>query len=133
MSGHSGQAADSEPAGAEYRAALGRALSDLRRNRGWSLRELSERSGLSVPYLSELERGRKAPSPEALGSLAAAYSLSLAGLLRAVASRLEPAGEGTAAESPPDLLTGLTPDDLAELLRFAAYLRWRRERAQPGG
>ena len=122
-------------AGAEYRAALSRALSGLRHGRGWSLRELSERSGLSVPYLSELERGLKAPSAEALESLAGAYGLSLAGLLGAIADQLEPApAEEVPAAARPDVLTGLTQEDLAELLRYAAYLRWRRERyrSEPG-
>lgn len=135
MSVRSESAEDPGAAGAEYRAALARALSGLRHGHGWSLRELSERSGLSVPYLSELERGLKAPSPDALESLAAAYGLSLAGLLRAIADQLEPTmAKEVPAAAPPDVLTGLTQEDLAELLRYAAYLRWRRERyrSEPG-
>jgi len=119
-------------AGTTYRLALGRALAALRYERGWSLSELSERTGLSVPYLSELERGRKAPSPEVLERLAVAFSQSLASFLRLIAGQLDlvAAHEGAAA-SLGDLLAGLSPDERAELETFAEYLRWRRSRAHP--
>lgn len=125
-------ASDPGQPGSEYRDALARALRGLRQKHGWSLRELSGRSGLSVPYLSELERALKAPSPEGLVSLSRAYGLTLAGLLRAIADELEPpAAAGPEPSVHADALTGLTPDDLHELVRYAAYLRWRRQQSGP--
>jgi len=38
---------------------LGRYLRELRLNRGWSLDDLSKRSGISCSSLSLIERGRK--------------------------------------------------------------------------
>ena len=51
------------------RHAIGSVLRRLRTERGATLRELSERSRISVPYLSEIERGRKEASSEILAAL----------------------------------------------------------------
>ncbi|MFS0837229.1 helix-turn-helix domain-containing protein [Paenibacillus sp. 1P03SA] len=56
-------------------------LTELRKNRGLTLREVSKKSGLSHSYISSLEKGvhprTKAPinpSPDSLKRLAAAYN-----------------------------------------------------------
>ncbi|WP_426622928.1 helix-turn-helix domain-containing protein [Leifsonia sp. McL0607] len=51
------------------RHAIGSVLRRLRTERGATLRELSESSRVSVPYLSEIERGRKEASSEILAAL----------------------------------------------------------------
>lgn len=51
------------------RHAIGSVLRRLRTERGATLRELSESSRISVPYLSEIERGRKEASSEILAAL----------------------------------------------------------------
>ena len=51
------------------RHAIGSVLRRLRTERGATLRELSESSRISVPYLSEIERGRKEGSSEILAAL----------------------------------------------------------------
>lgn len=48
------------------RAALGRQIRLARTERGWTLKELSESSGVSVSQLSSIERGAHMPSLESL-------------------------------------------------------------------
>lgn len=125
----------SSASGTSYREAVGRTLHGLRAERGWSLRALSERSGLSIAFLSEIERGLKEPSGTVLSELAAAFGISLAELLGAVAHDLTETGyprELIAARLPHDLraaLARLDEADLAELTRYAEYLGWRKESA----
>ena len=49
---------------------LGLKLRRFRRERGLGLKEMAKRSGLSISYLSEIEKGRKYPKPEKLLALA---------------------------------------------------------------
>jgi hypothetical protein len=55
---------------------LGLKLRTLRRERGDSLREVADRSGLSVSYLSEIEKGKKYPKPDKLIDLADALGVT---------------------------------------------------------
>ncbi len=65
-------------------------LAGLRRERGWTLRELRERieertgERTSISYLSEVERADGYPSVETLARLARAYDLTLQQLLAPV-------------------------------------------------
>ena len=43
---------------------LGRKLRTYRAKRGWSLKECSERVGISTRYLADIERGDKIPKLE---------------------------------------------------------------------
>jgi len=54
------------------RAELGRRIRITRTERGWTLKELSEASGVSVSQLSAIERGTHLPSIESLLSVAIA-------------------------------------------------------------
>ena len=49
----------------------------FRNHHGFTLRELSERSGVALSYLSEIERRRKPGSVAALTRVAAAFSTTL--------------------------------------------------------
>ncbi len=60
---------------------LGNKLRSLREQRDKTLAEIASDSGLSVSYLSALERGRAAPSPRTLVALANVYHLPVVGLL----------------------------------------------------
>ena len=53
----------------------------FREHRGLTLRELSERSGVAVSYLSEIERGRKPGSLAALTSIAEAFGTTIDALV----------------------------------------------------
>ena len=48
-----------------------------RHHRGVTLRDLSERTGLAVSYLSEIERGRKPGSASALSRIAGALGTTI--------------------------------------------------------
>jgi transcriptional regulator with XRE-family HTH domain len=56
---------------------LGRAIRGLRRDRGLTLNQLSERSGLSVPFLSQLENNRAKPSLQSLSAIATALGCKM--------------------------------------------------------
>jgi len=64
------------------RHAIGSALRRLRLQRGLTLRQLSESSRVSLPYLSEVERGRKEVSSEILSTICVVLGLSVSDLLR---------------------------------------------------
>jgi hypothetical protein len=113
------------------RLILGLKLRDRRLGRGLTLAELAEQAGLSVSYLSEVERGRKYPKPEVLQRLARALAVPFDELVS-----LEVSGDlaplKATLESPllagfPFELFGIEPHDLLELAgedpaRFAAFL-----------
>ena len=56
---------------------LGQRLRELRDRADLSLRELAKRIGISSPFLSDVELGRRFPSEEILEKLAAALNVSL--------------------------------------------------------
>ena len=60
------------------------ASSTLRSERGLRLKDVAETAGISVPYLSDLERGRTNPSLETLQTLAGAYTITVHDLLEGV-------------------------------------------------
>jgi transcriptional regulator with XRE-family HTH domain len=64
------------------RHAIGAALRRIRLDDGRTLREVSLAANISMPYLSEIERGRKEPSSEILDGIAAALGLTLVDLLQ---------------------------------------------------
>jgi len=55
---------------------LGEFIRDQRRTARLSLRKLSERAGISNPYLSQIERGLRKPSAEILQSIARGLRIS---------------------------------------------------------
>lgn len=63
-------------------AAAGRRVRSLREARGLSLRDLAQRSGVSAPMLSQVERGETSPTLAVAGKIAAGLGLSLSQLLR---------------------------------------------------
>jgi len=56
---------------------LGQRLHELRDRADLSLRELAKKVGISGPFLSDIELGRRFPSEEILGRLAAALNVPL--------------------------------------------------------
>ena len=55
---------------------LGKFIQDQRRRTHLSIRRLADLSGISNPYLSQIERGLRKPSAEILQQLAKALSIS---------------------------------------------------------
>lgn len=77
-----------EPVEPLWREALGRKLRETREERGDRLVDVAERAGISVQYLSEIERGRKEPSSEMIAAVAGALGIDLADLLIGVAGQV---------------------------------------------
>jgi len=108
------------------RHAIGSVLRRLRLQRGKTLRQLAEESRVSLPYLSEIERGRKEASSEILGILCRVLDITEEQLLREVGDEyasltLTSSAQGTdaIAAGRVSLRTG-APVDLAASLSLAA-------------
>jgi XRE family transcriptional regulator, regulator of sulfur utilization len=67
---------------AAQNGALGERIRALREGMGLSLRELGDRSGVSAPMLSQVERGETSPTLAVAERIAAGLDLSLSQLLR---------------------------------------------------
>ncbi len=81
---------------------MGDALKSLRTARGWSLRALAQRSGVSSAMLSDIERGEKSPTVRLAYQIARALECSITDLLGDEAG-LEDQGPGAAAGGRPAL------------------------------
>ncbi len=79
-------------------ARLGARLAELRAERGWSLGELAERSGVSRSTLSRAERAEISPTASLLNRLCHVYGRTMSQLLSEVEA--EPALLVRAAEQP---------------------------------
>jgi transcriptional regulator with XRE-family HTH domain len=102
-------------------AALGTLIRDLRRASGLSLRELSDRTGVSNAYLSQIERGLHEPSLRVIRSIGVALEISLEELLERAGMIGDP---GWAA--PADAEAAITRDRrLSEPQRFALLSVYR--------
>jgi transcriptional regulator with XRE-family HTH domain len=65
----------------DVEAALADRIAAERASRGWSLAELSQRSGVSRSMLSKIERREASPTATVLLRIASAFELTIAGLL----------------------------------------------------
>jgi transcriptional regulator with XRE-family HTH domain len=70
------------PPSAGLRGSIGQAALEARRRRGWSIRGLSERSGVSKGLISRIERGEANPSVETLWRLVGALEVPFSDLVR---------------------------------------------------
>ena len=66
----------------QLRTILGANLRKFRGRREWSQMELAEKAGISMHFLSEIERGNKWPSSDNLQSLANALGVEVYELFR---------------------------------------------------
>ena len=87
----------------KLREAVGEALRRRRQAQGRTLREVADAAGVSLTYLSEVERGRKEASSEVLEAVCAALHCHLADLFFEVAESL------SAAEAVPVPAIGFLP------------------------
>ena len=86
---------------------LGERLRLLRKERQLTLKGLSQLADLSVPYLSDIERGTVNPSIETLQKVAKAYNMTVKELF----SGVEELGEPRDVTYPEGFLDFLTDDD----------------------
>ena len=70
------------------RSAIGRVLRRIRQAQGRTLQDVARVAGVSMPYLSEVERGRKEVSSEILAAICAALGIALPDLLDEVRAEL---------------------------------------------
>lgn len=103
-----------------FRLIFGLKLKRLRQKKDFALKDLAERTGLSISFLSEIEKGKKYPKPEKIMQMATALDVSFDDLvslrmdddLREVTSLL---ASPLLKEFPFELF-GFTPRDLLELM-----------------
>ena len=69
---------------------LGARLRDIRQTNGLKLINIAEVTGLSAPYISEIERGIKSPSIETLSAICAALNISLSDFFATEAPTIDP-------------------------------------------
>ncbi|GAA2699158.1 hypothetical protein GCM10010429_00700 [Micromonospora olivasterospora] len=97
---------ESEAVMSLLRRVIGGVLRRIRTRQGRTLREVAEAAGVSLPYLSEVERGRKEASSEVLAAICRALGIRLSDLLEEARDdlrRLEPrtpVGPRSAAGTP---------------------------------
>jgi len=84
--------------GKDFYAALGRAIKVTRTEQGLERKELARLSGLSYPYLSEIEKGKKRASTDAMRPIARALGLRQSQLLERAELLLE---RGLSGSQPP--------------------------------
>lgn len=75
---------------------LGKRLRSLRKEKNLTLKDLSELAKLSVPYLSDMERGSVNPSIESLQKVADAFNMTV----RELFSGVEKLGESVLTSYP---------------------------------
>lgn len=109
---------------------LGGLLCDLRRAKGFSLRQVEEASDRAVSnaYLSQLEKGKiRKPSPNVLHRLAEVYAVPYEALMERAGYLLPPDGpeKGRRRRLAAFAIDDLTAEEEEELLRYLAFLRSR--------
>lgn len=72
-----------------FREVLGEVIRSLRTERKETLHDIAEKTGVSLGYLSEVERGKKEASSEVMESISLALGLRLSDTLRLVATALD--------------------------------------------
>jgi XRE family transcriptional regulator, fatty acid utilization regulator len=105
------------------RLVFGLKLKQLRLDKKMSLSDLSQRSGLSISYINEIEKGKKYPKSDKIIALAAAMDVDYDTLVSIkLSKRLEPISELLSSNILTELpleLFGIDPASLLELLSDA--------------
>ena len=95
----------------------------MRQDKGWNYEELGKRTGISVSYLNEIEKGKKYPQPENMTKIAAAFGITAEILASPVLSKnFAPVSEllqsNFLSELPLDLF-GIELQNLVEIISRA--------------
>lgn len=69
---------------------LAERLKQIRMERGWSLQQLADASGVSRSTLSRIENGEVSPTAETLGSLSLAYRMTISQVLAPIEAAFTP-------------------------------------------
>jgi transcriptional regulator with XRE-family HTH domain len=107
---------------------LGGFIRDQRRNARLSLRKLSERAGISNPYLSQIERGLRKPSAEILQAIARGLRISAETLyVRAGILDATPEGAGGASDTVGAIVGDTTLNDRQKQVLVEIYRSFQAE------
>ena len=105
------------------RLLFGLKLRQLRIDRGLSVSELAQQSGLSISYVTEIEKGRKYPKTDKISALANAMQVDYDTLVSLkLTKKLEPISDLIRSKFLTEIpleLFGIDPSDLLELLAEA--------------
>jgi XRE family transcriptional regulator, stress-response regulator len=111
------------------RTMIGVRLRRTRRDQGRTLSDVSRAARVSVPYLSEVERGRKEISTEKLIQVARTLGVSVAAIYRELAGGLDGAQSVAIPADPQQRLrmaaAVLSPNSLQTVADFSSYLLMR--------
>lgn len=111
------------PSSDHIRLLFGLKLRQLRLDRGLSASDLAQQSGLSVSYITEIEKGRKYPKADKIAALANAMQVDYDQLVSLKLSKtLEPISDLLRSKFLTEIpleLFGIDPSDLLELLAGA--------------
>jgi len=120
---------------------LGDKIRAARERFGWTTQMLAEKSGLSQPYISEIENNNKSPSAKAIMRLASALNVQGEFLLRDDVKTLSEMEIEAAVKNKIDsskyfpyfvtvdqaIAAGVTPDEIAEAIQFIAKYKSGRK------
>ncbi|MER5951846.1 helix-turn-helix transcriptional regulator [Streptomyces sp. NPDC001904] len=110
-----------------WRHVVGDVLRRRRRAQGRTLQDVADVAGISMPYLSEMERGRKEASSEMLAAVAGALGLGLVDVLALAQGELARAAQGrrTVAVTTAVSVTSAVSGTAAVAVRGAGQARGR--------
>lgn len=112
---------------------LGDKLKQLRVIKGFTLRIVEERTGISNSYLNQIENGNvKNPSPHILHKLATFYNVPYAILLE-LAGYAVPGSKKKKRKTAGvaySLMQDLTPEEEDEVLTFMRFVKQKRKKAK---
>jgi transcriptional regulator with XRE-family HTH domain len=89
--------------GQEVREILAQNIKSFRNHRQWSQADLAYEADISIPFLSDIERGNKWPYPDTLSKLAKALDVEVHELFRK---------EGAAARETKDIIARVVKEIL---------------------
>lgn len=108
---------------------IGDVLRENRKRNNLTLKQLSTKSGVSLTFISDIENGRRKPSPEKAKLLADALNIDITLLLdEQVAGMIEEIQEDAGAVSNPDIRAiaragkNMTSEEAEELRKLAERL-----------
>lgn len=115
----------------EKRTEFQQYLEKARKNKGLSLRQVEQETGISNAYLSQLETGKiKQPSPTILHKLSQLYDVPYTTLMKLVGYPV-PDPLSLEESSPLHSRIGPTsPEEEEELIEYLAFLRSKRKKAK---
>jgi XRE family transcriptional regulator, master regulator for biofilm formation len=108
---------------------IGKNIYELRRRRGLSLSELSERSGISKSYLSNIERDvHKNPSIQILEKISDVLNVDLKALLKPGYSPDYMIAEQDLFEFAEELKqTGIEKEQIRDYQQLIDFIKWQKE------